>query len=237
MKTHDYEEHAKTYAKLGIEGTYFLAFRDINKLVKKYVTGKQALDYGCGTGRSSRLLRQFGFETIGVDISKDMLKEASSKDEEGRYIQIGSSKLPFAEASFDLAFSSFVFLEVPNLDEMTGIFKEIRRVLNKGGHFIFITSSEHGYKGDWVSLSYDFPENKRDFTSGDKVKLQLRDTDIVLYDYYWTHRDFLGVFERSGLKLVELHQPKPQAKIGTEWRDETDAPPWSIYVLQNSPSA
>jgi ubiquinone/menaquinone biosynthesis C-methylase UbiE len=232
LKTHDYEEHAKTYAKLGIEGTYFLAFRDINKLIKKYVAGKQALDYGCGTGRSSRLLRQFGFETIGVDISKDMLKEASTKDEEGGFVQITSSKLPFADASFDLAFSSFVFLEVPYLNELYAIFYEIKRVLKQGGHFIFITSSEDGYKGDWVSLNYDFPENKRDFVSGDKVKLQLRDTDVVLYDYYWTHEDFLGIFKACGLELVELHQPTPAAKLGVEWRDEQHLPPWSIYVLR-----
>lgn len=234
MKTHDYEEHAKTYANLGIEGTYLLAFRDISKLVKKYVTGKQALDYGCGTGRSSRLLKQFGMEAIGVDISKDMLEQASSKDPDGVYQHIESSKLPFADKSFDLVFSSFVFLEIASLDEMQKIFTEIRRVLKVSGYFIFITSSEKGYKGDWVSLNYDFPENKRDLASGDKVKLQIRDTDVVLYDYYWTHQDFLGVFAASGLALEELHQPTPNAQIAGEWRDEKEAAPWSIYVLKNT---
>jgi len=32
-KTHDYEKHAGDYAELGMEGTQYLAFRDIPMLI------------------------------------------------------------------------------------------------------------------------------------------------------------------------------------------------------------
>jgi len=233
VKTHDYEKYAAEYADLGFEGTVYLAFRDIPALIKKYVNGTKALDYGCGSGRSTRLLKKLGFDALGVDISKAMLQQASSRAADEAYHHIVSGELPFDDASFDLVFSSYVFLEVPSISEIEKILKEVKRVLKPDGHVIFITTSEAGYKGDWVSLSFDFPENKRLLASGDKVKLNLRGSTIFLYDYYWAHEDFLGVFTRSGLTLRELHQPLGLESESIEWRDEMQASPVSIYVLQN----
>ena len=68
--------YAKEYAELEVEGTYFLAFRDVPNLLEKYAKGKRALDYGCGTGRSTRFLKKLGFETIGIDINQHMLDKA-----------------------------------------------------------------------------------------------------------------------------------------------------------------
>ena len=65
---------AKEYSKLEFQNTYYLAFRDLPGIFINYVKGKQAIDFGCGTGRSTRFLKKYGFETIGVDISKEMIK-------------------------------------------------------------------------------------------------------------------------------------------------------------------
>ena len=35
-KTHDYEKHAGDYADLGMEGTQYLAFRDISSLIQDH---------------------------------------------------------------------------------------------------------------------------------------------------------------------------------------------------------
>lgn len=231
MKTHDYQTFASEYASLGIEGTQYLAFRDVPKLIQKYVSGTHTLDYGCGPGRSTRLLKSLGLDTVGVDISNDMLEQARLKDTKGLYRNIKSGELPFDDESFDLVFSSFVFLEISSLAEIEKILKEFRRVLKPRGTCIFITSSEPGYKGDWVSLSYDFPENKRELKTGDTVKLQFRGMNVILYDYYWTHKDFVEVFGRSGLHMQELHQPMGLETDHIDWRDEAHSPPMSLYVL------
>jgi SAM-dependent methyltransferase len=234
-KTHDYEKHAGDYAELGIEGTQVLAFRDIPMLIREHAGPiASVLDYGCGAGRSTRFLKRLGFTVVGADISPEMLEQARSKDGSGEYHQISSGHLPFEDSAFDLVFSSFVFLEVSRLEEIERILTEMKRVLRKDGLVVFVTASMEASKGDWVSLSYSFPENDRPLQSGDTVKLLIRGIDVILYDYYWTDDDYTRAAERAGLTLVKLHKPLGSSEDAIEWRDETKTSPIAIYVLRNS---
>jgi hypothetical protein len=67
--THCYAdaERAKAHATLPNPGTHHLAFRDLPELLLKHTHGRKALDFGCGAGRSTRLLRAQGFQTCGID--------------------------------------------------------------------------------------------------------------------------------------------------------------------------
>jgi hypothetical protein len=69
-------KEAKKYSLSGVSNTYYLGFRDVPALIEKYVQGKRAVDYVCGSGRSTRFIRDLGFETIDIDVSKEMLKQA-----------------------------------------------------------------------------------------------------------------------------------------------------------------
>ena len=170
IKTHDYEKHAGEYAELGMEGTQYLAFRDIPMLIQEYAGSiASALDYGCGAGRSTRFLKRQGFDAVGVDVSQEMLEQARSKDRSGEYHHIPSGHLPFEDSAFDLVFSSFVFLEVSRIEEIEDILKEMKRVLRKDGIIIFVTASTEATEGNWVSLSYSFPENDKPLHSGDTL--------------------------------------------------------------------
>jgi SAM-dependent methyltransferase len=233
-KTHDYEQHAGEYAELGMEGTQYLAFRDISMLIEEYAGSiASVLDYGCGAGRSTRFLKRQGFDAVGVDVSQEMLEQARSKDSSGEYHDIPSGHLPFEDSSFDLVFSSFVFLEVSRIEEIEGILKEMKRVLRKDGTVIFVTASMEASEGDWVSLSYSFPENDKPLRSGDTVKLLIRDIDVVLHDYYWTDDDYTQAAERAGLTVASIHKPLGSRDDSIEWRDETTMSPVAIYVLKN----
>ena len=46
---------AEAYGALGVEGTFILAYRDLTEIFASRDLGKTALDFGCGTSRSSRL--------------------------------------------------------------------------------------------------------------------------------------------------------------------------------------
>lgn len=233
-KTHDYEQQAGEYADLGLAGTQLLAFRDIETLLETYAGPiTSALDYGCGAGRSTRFLKNLGLNVIGVDVNLDMLDQARSKDGPGVYHQIGSGTIPFEDGEFDLVFSSFVLLEVSSLDEIERILGEMRRVLRPDGTIVFVTASMEASEGEWVSLSYAFPENDKPLRSGDTVKLHILDVDVVLHDYYWTDDDYRGAAERAGLRVVALHQPLGSPDDGIAWRDEATMSPLSIYVLKN----
>jgi SAM-dependent methyltransferase len=233
-KTHDYEKHAGDYAELGLEGTQYLAFRDIPMLIEQYAGSiTSTLDYGCGAGRSTRFLQHLGLAAVGVDVSQEMLEQARSKDPSGEYHHIPSGRLPFDDSTFDLVFSSFVFLEVSRIEEIERILKEIKRVLRKDGTVIFITASMEASTGDWVSLSYSFPENDKTLHSGDTVKLLIRGIDVVLHDYYWTDDDYTRAAEGAGLVVAKIHQPLGSRDDEVEWRDEIKMSPVSIYVLKN----
>ena len=74
---------AKAYSKLEFHNTYYLAFRDLPEILKTYVAGKKSIDFGCGTGRSTRFLKQHRFSTFGIDISDEMIQIAKKNDPKG----------------------------------------------------------------------------------------------------------------------------------------------------------
>src|SRR5436305_3109306 len=160
MKPHDYEKYASEYAELGMDGEHYLILRDVPACLQKYVNGKKALDYGCGSGRSTRFVKTLGFDTVGVDISQDMLKQARVKDTSGVYQQIHSGQLPFEDETFDLIYSSYVLVEIATLAKIETVLREMKRVLKQDGFLLIITPYPERHKGDFITSSFDFPENK-----------------------------------------------------------------------------
>jgi ubiquinone/menaquinone biosynthesis C-methylase UbiE len=105
---------ASAYATLEFANTYDLAFRDLPEILSTHVTGLRALDFGCGIGRSTRVLRKFGFDVTGVDISEDMLRIARTTDPSGDYHLVPGDNLnQFAAGSFDLVLCAFSFDTFP----------------------------------------------------------------------------------------------------------------------------
>ena len=156
------QENAKKYAKFGIEGTSWLAFRDVPLYVKKYVKGKKTLDLGCGAGRSTHFLTSLGLDVVGIDISEQYIKEAVSIDPKTHFFLSEKGKIPSIENSYDFVFSSFVLIMIPTKEELKNTVEEVHRVLKKNGIFIIITGSEkmHSIDKKWLSYETNFPENK-----------------------------------------------------------------------------
>lgn len=89
------------------------------------------LDIGCGTGISTRELKQYGFNATGVDIDDKMIEVAKSYDGTIKYYIAPADRMPFDAESFDIvtAFTAFHWFE----DEKSVC--EILRVLKSGGIF------------------------------------------------------------------------------------------------------
>lgn len=223
--------NALKYSQSEFENTYFLGYRDIPPILKKYVSGKKALDFGCGTGRSTRFLNRLGFNTVGLDISPNMLKQAVELDDSIHYVHLKSTEIPFVENSCDLVFSCFVFLTISNKEEILSIFKEVNRCLKPGGVFVFVTASEHLYSHEWLSYNINCSDNKS-LSSGDEVKIQLKDLNLNFINYYWTDEDYKNLFQLSRLTLLEQHFPLASEKDEKQWLSETKYPPYVTYVLQ-----
>jgi len=226
---------AAAYAKLGFTGTYFLAYRDLPELIARHVRGREALDFGCGTGRSTRFLRDLGFNVIGVDIADEMIARAREAEPDGDYRRIRDGEFSgIGKASRDLVLSVFTFDNIPTMERKVGILQGIGELLKPGGRTLLVVSSPQIYVNEWVSFSTrDFPGN-REARTGDTVRIIVTDTEDrrPVEDILWTDESYHEVFGRAGLVVEEVRRPLARGDEPEEWVSETRIPPWVLYVLR-----
>ena len=237
--TNCYEDatRAEAYSKLEFARTYYLAFRDLPTIISDHVRGRDAIDFGCGTGRSTRFLRKLGFDVIGVDIAEDMLRKAREVDPGGDYRLVQDGDLrQFTSCSYDLVLSAFTFDNIPAMDTKVRIFTELRRLLKPEGRIVSVVSSPEIYVHEWASFSTkDFPEN-RNAKSGDEVRIITTDFDDgrPMIDILCTDESYREVYRSVGLKVVGTYKPVAKGDEPYEWVNETRIAPWVIYVLKKT---
>jgi ubiquinone/menaquinone biosynthesis C-methylase UbiE len=100
-------------------------------IVRALAGGKEVLEVGCGTGLIMRGLDGRAKRLVGVDISPGMLAEARRRGFD--VFEGKAEKLPFADESFDLAYSFKVLAHVPDIELAL---REMARVLRPGGHLV-----------------------------------------------------------------------------------------------------
>ena len=232
------EQRADAYAGLEFPGTYWLAYRDLPAIIARHARGRTALDFGCGTGRSTRFLRDLDFDPIGVDISESMLTRARELDPAGEYRVVPDGEVPgFEEGSFDLILSVFTFDNIPTLERKVALHGALGRLLAEDGRMVSLVSSPDIYVNEWVSFSTkDFPENPSAGT-GDAVQIIMLDVEDrrPVQDVVCTDETYRDVFERADLVPIELHRPLGKPDEPFDWVSEERISPWSIYVLGRNP--
>jgi SAM-dependent methyltransferase len=228
------EERARAYSELEFPGTYYLAFRDLPQLLARHITGKSALDFGCGAGRSTRFLRDLGFDVLSVDISEAMLREASKRDPNGHYHLLPQDDLSsLADRTFDLVFSAFAFDNIPLHERRSRLFRQLAQCLAPGGRIVNLVSSQDIYLNEWLSFSTrDFPENRR-ARSGEMVRITMLDVPDrrPVEDVMWTETDYAETFRAADLDLLDVHRPLGNDQDPFAWVSEYTVAPWTIHVL------
>jgi SAM-dependent methyltransferase len=226
-------ERAEAYATLDFPGTYYLAFRDLPSIISSSVTGKTALDFGCGAGRSTRFLERLGFDAVGIDISPSMIELARAADPGGTYYPIGSGDFRvLGGARFDLILSAFPFDNIPGVENRAGILRGLAGLLADGGRLVLLGSTPEIYTHEWASFTTaEFPEN-RDAKSGETVRIIMKDVADrrPVVDLVWSHEDYLALFAAAGLELLSEHRPLGREAEPYAWLSETSVAPWVIYV-------
>lgn len=237
--TNCYEDtkRAESYAKLEFPGTYYLAYRDLPEIILKHTEIGKAIDFGCGTGRSTRFLKKLGFDPTGIDISQNMLNLAKGIDPYGKYLLVNDgnySHLGLGE--YELVQSIFTFDNISGWENRTKILAGLRDLLKPSGRIVCLDSSHELYTNEWVSFTTrDFYENWNAKT-GDIVRdiiLDIEDKSPV-EDIYWTDRDYEKLFALAGLKIEATYRPMGYEGESINWLSEKRIAPWVIYVLVKS---
>lgn len=228
---------ARAYARLEYPGTYYLAFRDLPAILRDHVRGDQALDFGCGTGRSTRFLRDRGFHAVGIDIAEAMLAQARERDPEGVYRLVpAETPPPLAAGTYDLVLAAFTFDNIPTFDRKVRLFQALRTALTPHGRIVIIVSAPAIYLHEWASFSTRaYPEN-RAARSGDVVRIVMLDVpdQRPVEDILCTDETYRGIFDQAGLTVIQMCQPLGLASEPFAWVSETSVAPWTLYVLGGS---
>jgi len=231
---YDDSDRAGAYATLKFPGTYYLAYRDLPPIIAKYVTGREALDFGCGAGRSTRFLKGLGFNASGIDISRSMIQLAKNVDPSGTYRLVDDGDFSaFEPARFDLILSAFAFDNIPGVAKRGALLRGLRRLLKNEGRIILLGSTPEIYTHEWASFTTkNFPENRL-AKSGDTVRIVMKDVDYdrPVVDLVWFHQDYVSLFAAAELDLVAQFTPLGREDEPHEWLTETSIAPWVIYIL------
>lgn len=231
----DNRTRAESYSKLEFPNTYYLAYRDLPTIIKKHVTGSSVVDFGCGTGRSSRFLKRLGFDVIGIDISSDMLEIAKNLDRNGIYQLVSNGNYKHIGINqFDLIQSIFTFDNIPGWDNRTNILEALRGLMKPSGRMILLDSTPELYTNQWASFSTkEFPNNWTAKT-GDFVYDMMLDVEDrrPVKDIFWTVPDYHKLFDIAGLEVEATYKPLGYEHEPFMWVSEKEIAPWMIFVLR-----
>jgi SAM-dependent methyltransferase len=98
---------------------------DFIKQVLKAEKPRLVLDYGCGGGWLSRLICKWGFEVVGIDLSKRLVRVAKFVCREGDFVVCDAMRLPFKDGAFDFIIGISILHHLPKLSMA---FSELKRV-------------------------------------------------------------------------------------------------------------
>jgi len=101
------------------------------------VAVRSAVDLGCGTGVLCETLHEAGIDTLGIDLSEEMIAIARERAPELHY-EAGDMTDFHTEGRFDLVTCTGDALNhVTDLDDVGKVFGCVRAALNPGGLFVF----------------------------------------------------------------------------------------------------
>jgi ubiquinone/menaquinone biosynthesis C-methylase UbiE len=231
------QTRAEAYSKLEFPNTYYLAYRDLPKIISEHITGDRAVDFGCGAGRSTRFLKQLGFKVIGLDISEGMLAIAKQADPAGDYQLVSDGNYhPIGKSKFDVVQCIFTFDNIPGWENRIAILKGLSDLLRPSGKIICLDSTPELYTHKWASFTTkDFPEN-RNAKTGDIVRGVMLDVEDrrPVEDIFWTVPDYHKLFRLAGLEIEATYKPLGRENEPYSWVSETMIAPWMIFVLKKT---
>jgi SAM-dependent methyltransferase len=98
----------------------------------RFLPSGKIIDIGCGAGRDTRFFLENGYQYIGIDASKEMLKVAQRLNPDAEFLQMDMFNLDFPPKSFDgfVAIASILHISKKNAVQ---VFENIRKIVKKDG--------------------------------------------------------------------------------------------------------
>jgi ubiquinone/menaquinone biosynthesis C-methylase UbiE len=187
------------------------------------VEGKRVLDLGCGEGRFCRMLEDRGARCAGIDLIPEMASTARSRGP-GDYINAEAARVPFADASFDLAVS---YVTLVDIADYRGAIAECARVLRAGGSLVvanlgFVTANAIPNSG-WIrdaagkrlyyAVDYYADERSQWYEWG----------GMRIENWHRPLSGYMRAYLNAGLLLRDFEEPVPESDA---YRDDPHLDDW-----------
>ena len=182
------------------------------------VTGRRILEVGCGAAGCSRWLASAGARAVALDVSAGMLRHAHSLAAATGVavplVQADAEFLPFASASFDIAFTAFG--AVPFVADSARLMREVARVLRPGGRWVFAVT--HPMR--WIFRDDPGPAGLIAETSYfDRTPYVEFDAagEPTYVEHHRTLGDRIRELVAAGFLLLDLIEPEWPPDLTDEW--------------------
>jgi len=177
---------------------------------KSWNTAK-VLDFGCGYGKITFLLRKYySANVIGVDSSASMIEEAKKFDPEGQFVLVENDKKEkqLESGSFDVVVSNFVWCTIASAEKMVEVAKDCHRLLKPG--CILVVLVENPLSAGVATATFKYGNKNTTYTSGSKIHVQLFNDDKAFMEFedtFWTREDYKSALNAAGFNDVEMFSP------------------------------
>lgn len=136
-----YDAFAERYDHGRDHGYHKLIDDQAAAIVRRYSGDRDVLEVGCGTGLILQRVAPHARSARGVDLSPGMLEGARARGLD--VVEGSATALPFADGSFDLAYSFKVLAHIPDWD---ACMREMVRVTRPGGLLVFDIYNRHSLR-------------------------------------------------------------------------------------------
>lgn len=171
-------------------------------LVPRLRAGARLLDLCCGTGYTVRELLARGFAVTGLDISKEMLREARRASPRAHLIQADARRFQLSPV-YDGVLSTFDSLNhIMTKEELAAVFRNVYGALVPGGLFLFDMNMEEAFLEHWADYYAIVEETEVCVLRGAYDQQQ----GVARYDITMFHRDADG-WQRTDTSILEKYYP------------------------------
>ena len=146
----------------------------------------QGLDYGCGTGRITKLMDEFEIDSHGIDISDHAIKKAKENYPiiKNQFQVINGNKIPYDDSFFDVVICESV-IDSMHFDLARVTFKELNRVTKSLLFISFISGDNQKFFREY---------------SGEEIVSENHEKGTVQSWYSWSK--ILNIIEETNFEII-----------------------------------
>ena len=218
---------------------------------RESIVDKHVLDIGCGSGRTTAILKNLSSGYVGLDYSFDMIESCRKRFEDVHFIHGDVREMSeFEDGEFDYVMFSFNGLDSINHEDRLQGLREIHRVLKQDGLFVFSAHNRnHRYaisrpKMEFSTTPCKQVENFIKFLKSTRNCLRNKNHQVfneqyaiindvahnyAMLTYYIDKANQVSQLEKIGFETIEIYDTSGNI-LNIDSNDKDSA--WIYYVAK-----